>query len=136
MENNILTVNSLLYIRLTSTSGILTIDNEIPTQTLILKQYSITWDAAGDSTDDVLLLDIQPFTSATINTNVSYKGAIPLLNDKAVRVTNKSIEMPLDSDRSIKKSFEYRIINQSGNAPSNLTSINLLISYNNGVIYR
>ena len=130
-------VNSIIYLRLTGTSGSVTISNEIPLQRLILKQYSITWGSVANSATggDVLLLDIQPLTSAVINTNVNINGAIPLLNSIDNATTISNVDIPLDSDRSIQESFSYRIVKPDGSAPANLTVVNIILSYSNGVIY-
>jgi len=130
-------VNSVLYIRLTSTSGIVSINNEIPLQRLVIKQSSLTWGSIANSASggDVLLLDIQPFTSAVINTNSIINGAIPLLNNTSSATTINNTEIPLDSDRSINQSFSYRIVKPDGSLPANFIAMNLIMSYNNGIIY-
>lgn len=134
---SVMNINSMLYIRLTATSGVIEISNEIPMQRFVIKQYGVHFDTdlTSNTNPDVVMLDIQPFTSSIINTNVPINGAIPLLCNTEVNDTIRDVDIPLDSDRSVVRQFEYRLVKADGTALSNFVSANLIMSYDNGVIY-
>lgn len=127
-------VNSLLILHLTSTSGVINIANEIPLQKVVLKQYAVHFsNAAGHS--GLLLLDIQPFTSATINSNVNITGAVPLICSIQGKDTVESVDFEIDLDRNMTRQFFYRIVEPNGTFPSDFSSATLVFNYDNGVVY-
>ena len=127
-------VNSLLVIHFTTTSGVLKISNEIPLQKLSLRQYGIHFSTGGNH-DGLLLFDIVPFTSATINTNVNVTGAIPLICEVQGKDTVESVEFEIDLDRSLTREFSFRLLKPNGDFPTDFESGTLIFNYDNGVMY-
>lgn len=127
-------VNSMLVIHLTAPSGVIQIDNEIPLQKVVLKQYSINF-STNSGNPSLMLFDLQPFTSAVINTNVAIKGAIPLLCNQDSRTTIQQLDIPIDTDRNVVRQFEYRVVKADGTFDSNFQTATLIFSYDNGVLY-
>lgn len=127
-------VNSLLVLELGSTSGTIRIANEIPIQKVVLKQYGVHFSNNSNHTG-LLLLDIQPFTSATINTNLPITGAVPLICDINNKDTIETTDFEIDLDRNLTREFFYRIVKPDGTFPTNFTSATLIFGYDNGVVY-
>lgn len=127
-------VNSLLVIHLTATSGTIKIPNEIPLQKIVLKQYGVHFSNSGNH-PGLILFDIQPFTSATINSNQPISGAVPLICNIQGKDTVQQADLEIDLDRSVTREFNYRLLEPDGTFVSDFQSCSLVFNYNNGVLF-
>jgi hypothetical protein len=118
----------------TATSGKYEIHNEIPAQTLHLKNVRVAFAADTDAVTAEMLY----FDASFLNSNLLVDGLanlyllpIPLQNNK---VTQYSVDLPVQMSIPIRESFDYRIVTSSGVAPSNFTSITLQFEFSRSVL--
>ena len=124
----------LLHLFLTSVSGVAYLDRVIDGKRMKLVKYQLTWDSTGDSTTGGELINVNVFNAgilgSVINSNrIVNKSFLPLCNDITSRQTINTLDLLLATRNKIQDSFEYQITDKDGNAPANLTSIQLFFEY-------
>ncbi len=130
--------DSLLYIKLEAASGTVNLTHAMQAQTLTLKKVLVTWGTQGNSNTAGTLLNVELdfFNHNSINSNRGlFSDTFPIMNDVSQRVTLYTLDMPVSCEGSIKQSFNYRIFTSAGVAVANLTSLDLIFSYNDGAIF-
>ena len=130
-------VDNILHLILTGSSGTIDMVRALPVQRMTLKQVMITWDSTADSTTNGSLVNVElePFTNLRFNSNRGRAiNAVPLFNNITDRVTSYSPDVDVFADSHFKQSFEYRIFDASGTPVTNLTDINLLFAYSERAI--
>jgi hypothetical protein len=116
-------IPGVLTFYVSNTSGTYNIHNEIPNQTLHLRNVRVQFTTFADARSTGVIY----FDASFLNSNLLIDGLpnlyllpIPLRNDE---VTQYSCDIPIRMSGEIKQSFNYRIVTSSGVAPTNIESV-------------
>jgi len=118
----------------TSTSGTYVVHNEIPTQTLNLRNVRVHFAADADAVTAAVLY----FDASFINSNLLIDGLASLyllpvpLSGSAV--TLNAVDLPVQMSIPIREAFNYRIVLSDGTVPSNFTSMTLQFEFSRSVL--
>ena len=128
------TSTGIFTIYTTSTSGVLDIHNEIPAQTLRLKNVRVAFTADTDAVSaEMLYFDASFLNSNVLIDNLANLYLLPLTlqNNK---VTQYSTDIGVQMSNPIRESFNYRVVTAAGAAPSNFVSITLQFEFSRSVL--
>lgn len=127
---------SLLHLNLKSASGSTTIAHAIPKQQIKLIAYNLQWSAAATSltAGSYVTVDLgDVFSSTMVNSNnPTISNTLVLLNDTSSITTVQECDIPLHLSKKINEKFKYSIKKSDGADVANLTSLNLIFSYESG----
>lgn len=118
----------------TNTSGTYNLHNDIPMQTMHLRNVRVAFAADTDANTAECLY----FDASFLNGNLLLDGLsnlyllpIPLQNNK---ITHYTCDLPLQINDNIRQSFNYRIVTSAGVAPTNFTSMVLQFALEKSVL--
>lgn len=128
---------SVLYLKMDASSGVINLQHAMPSQRLILKKANVIWASTADSATagSHINVNLDFFSHSRINSNrTKFINALPIFNDTKAASTIISLDIPIDTDSQIKQSFPYGIYTDAGDLVTNLTSVDLIFSYSDGAV--
>ena len=132
------TPNSVFFLELIGSSGVVNLIHALPNQRLMLKHVSVTFvnQAASETNGELLNVSLSFFSHVRINSNrLRQLESLPVMNDISKRVTAYSPDIEVDTDSSAVQSFEYTIFRRDGTVATDITSLQLLFSYAETAIF-